>query len=54
MNVLGMDGMAYLKSEDFEERRLMEHLLEASVEKINALHKSLAIQIANNLGKMFK
>jgi hypothetical protein len=54
MNVLGMDGMAYLASDDFEERRLMEHLLEATLEKAKLLQKSLAVQIANSLGKMFK
>lgn len=54
MNVLGMDGMAYLASDDFEERRLMEHLLEATLTKAREMEKSLAIQIANYLGKLFK
>lgn len=54
MNLVGMDGMRYLESDDKEERAIMEHLLEITIDRMHQVHKSLAAQIGNVIGRMFK
>lgn len=54
LGVLGLDPMEFLYTTDSFKRSVMQRLGELMVEEKRKLDNNLAVQIANNVGKIFK
>ena len=54
LGALGLDPMKFLSTRDEDERNFMVELGKRIFELKSQMDKNLAIEIANNVGKLFK
>lgn len=54
LGILGLDPIKFLHTKDEDERELMVELAKRMWDIMEAVQHNLAVEIANQVGKMFK